>query len=246
MSAATAVTRRIAGASLSPLSASMEAASRRGSGRRRRAANTAAASVELMTAASSRANPQRRAQQPDGDRGGHPDADPDADGGQGDPRPDRPPHVRPPGGQPTLGQDDDQRGDAEVLGELGVLELDAEAALPQREAQRQVQQEAGQPEPVGHPERHGRDEHDDRPDRQGDGDGGVHRRSPHGAVFRAERPTPSARAERCRRPSGRAGGRPPARAEVSGSPPENVDGAPPEASGSPPEVCLGVRGEWRA
>ena len=127
---ASAVTRRIAGASLSPLSASSEAAIRRGSGSRRRVANTAAASVELMTAASSSANPQSQSEQPDGDRGGHPDADRDADGRQGEPRPDRPPDVAPAGGQTALGQDDDQGGDAEGLGELEVLELDPERRSP--------------------------------------------------------------------------------------------------------------------
>ena len=54
VSASTA-TSRMAGASLSPLSASSDAAMRRGSGSRRRVAKTAAASVELMTAASSSA-----------------------------------------------------------------------------------------------------------------------------------------------------------------------------------------------
>jgi hypothetical protein len=55
---ASAVTSRMTGASLRPLSASREAASRRGRGSRRRVAKTAAASVELMTAASRRAKPQ--------------------------------------------------------------------------------------------------------------------------------------------------------------------------------------------
>ena len=54
VSASTA-TSRMTGASLSPLSASSAAAIRRGSGSRRSVAKTAAASVELITAASSSA-----------------------------------------------------------------------------------------------------------------------------------------------------------------------------------------------
>ena len=55
---ARATTSRITGASLSPLSASSAAAIRRGNGSRRNVAKTAAASVEVMTAAIRSASPQ--------------------------------------------------------------------------------------------------------------------------------------------------------------------------------------------
>ena len=109
----------------------------------------------------------------------------DADGRQREPGPDGPPHVGPPGGQTTLGEDDDQRGDAEGLGELGVLELarrgrsrPARGRAPGRAAGWAGR--AGRPA-GGRPPPRGRRAHR----RQGDGDRGVHRPPlPMGAVSR--------------------------------------------------------------
>ena len=72
----------------------------------------------------------------------------------------------------------------EGLGERGVLELDAEPALAQRDAEREVEQQAGQAEPVGQPEGDRGDEDDEGADGERDGDRGVHRRAPMGAVSR--------------------------------------------------------------
>ncbi len=96
--------------------------------------------------------------------GHHRHRDGDADGGQGEADPHRGPEVAPAGGQSTFGQDDRQRREAQRLGDLRVLELDADELLAQQDAHQQVDQQAGQTGPRGDP--HGEDRQD--------GDGRAH------------------------------------------------------------------------
>jgi hypothetical protein len=74
----------------------------------------------------------------------------------------------PPRGQPALRDDHDERAEAERAGELGVFELDAHPRLAQRDADRQVDEEAGQAQAGGEAHRADGHEHDDRPHEQGD------------------------------------------------------------------------------
>ena len=66
----------------------------------------------------------------------------DADGRQRDAQPHHRPDLRPRRGQATFGQDQDQRGEAERVRDLGVVELEAEPGLPQRDADEQVDEQA--------------------------------------------------------------------------------------------------------
>ena len=125
-------------------------------------AKTAAASVELTTAADQQRDAPGQPSSQTPTAAVTDDADHDPDRGQREPRPDRPAHVGPPRGQTALGEDDHQRRDPEGLGQRDVLEVDAEPALPQRDAERQVEQQAGQPEPVGQPQGDRGDQDDER------------------------------------------------------------------------------------
>ena len=57
--------------------------------------------------------------------------------------------VGPPGGEPALDEDDGEGGGAEVLRELGVVELQAESVLAEGHAEGEEQQQARQPEAGG-------------------------------------------------------------------------------------------------
>ena len=74
----------------------------------------------------------------------HQHADPDADGGQRDTQPHHRPDVRPGRGQSTFGQDQDQRGEAERVRQLGVVEAQPDAGLTEGNAHQQVDEQAGQ------------------------------------------------------------------------------------------------------
>jgi hypothetical protein len=82
---------------------------------------------------------------------GHPDADHNAQSGQCDAQPQRRPHLRPARGEAALGQDQDQGGEPERLGERGVVEPDAEAGLADRDADSQVEQQRRETEADRHP-----------------------------------------------------------------------------------------------
>ena len=100
------------------------------------------------------------------EHGHHQHADPDADGRQRDTEPHHRPDVGPGRGQSTFGQDQDQRGEAERVGKLGVVEAQPEAGLTERDAHQQVDEQAGQPE--AHADAHGQDreEQHSRPDQE--------------------------------------------------------------------------------
>ncbi len=70
--------------------------------------------------------------------------DRDADRGQREAEPHRGSDLAPAGGQTALGQDDRQGREAEGVRQLGVLEPDAEAGLPERHAHQQVDEQRGQ------------------------------------------------------------------------------------------------------
>ena len=133
-------TRMTAGASLKPDSASSSPPSRRGSGTTRITENTAAASVLDTMAPSNRASCQFMPSSQctaaavtsvltaDTHRGQH------AGGSE---------HfadVAEPGGQTALDQDDAQRGGADVLGQLSVVEVQAEPVLANKHAHPEEQQ----------------------------------------------------------------------------------------------------------
>ena len=63
------------------------------------------------------------------------------------------------GGQPALGEDDDQRAVAQDGRDLGVVQIQAGNGPPDQQAQQQEQQQAGQPEPAG--QAHGQDRRQD-------------------------------------------------------------------------------------
>jgi hypothetical protein len=76
--------------------------------------------------------------------------------------------VGPPGGQPAFGQDQHQRGETEVPGQLGVVERDVQRTrLAEQHAEAQEQQQGRQPDLGAEPSRrdggdqhHGREQHD--------------------------------------------------------------------------------------
>ena len=69
--------------------------------------------------------------------------------------------------QAALGQDDDQRGVADHLGQLGVVELDVEdAVLPHGDADAEVHEQAGQPAAGRNAYRRDGDQQDERADQQ--------------------------------------------------------------------------------
>ena len=72
----------------------------------------------------------------------------------------------------------------ERAGQLGVVELDAEAGLADHHAERQVDQEAGHAEPGGEPHRADRDQQHGRADQQREVQPGRHRRPARAAVTR--------------------------------------------------------------
>ena len=80
------------------------------------------------------------------------------------PRPSAGRTVRPAGGEAALGQDEDERGEPERLGERGVGELDAQHRLAEHDPDAEVEQQRGQAEPHGHPDRDDADQHDARRD----------------------------------------------------------------------------------
>ena len=141
------------GASLKPDSASSIPASRRGSGTRRSTEKTAAASVEGEHGAEQQRQRPVQAEQEVGAEAPTTTTETAvptvaSTRGRGDRRPDR----RPAGGQPALGQDQHQGGVAEDCGELGVVELDAEAALAEHQAEPEVEQQRGQAGADGQPD----------------------------------------------------------------------------------------------
>ena len=115
------------------------------SGSRRSTENTAAASVEATTLPRMTAVRARRRAPARASPRHHRDADGDADRRQHDGERQRRPDDRPAGGQPALGQDQRQREQPEVGGELVVGELDAEARLADRQADGQVDEQRRQP-----------------------------------------------------------------------------------------------------
>ena len=126
----------------------------------------------------------------------------DAHGREGQPGSDRAAYVAPPRGQTTLREDDDQGRHAEGLGEREVLELHPEAALAEGDAEREVEQQAGQPGPVGDPEGDRRHEDDHGADREGHGDRRCSPGSPHALSLSYRRPRPGAARRRRRRRAG--------------------------------------------
>ena len=163
----TSSTRMITGASLTPDSASSVPASRALSGTRRSVEKIAAASVDDRIAPHSTASCHRRSSDVVRDHRDDRDADADADRRERErerqPRPDR----LPAGGDAALGQDDHQRGDADRLRELEVVERD-QARAAERRADAEVEQQAGQSGAGRQPDRDDRDDQDRSTDEQGD------------------------------------------------------------------------------
>ena len=75
----------------------------------------------------------------------------DPDRGQQRGQADRGPDVAPLGGQSALGQDDHQSGEAERLGQVGVLELDPETRSPITIPSTRNSSSDGQPDPRADP-----------------------------------------------------------------------------------------------
>jgi hypothetical protein len=96
----------------------------------------------------------------------HRHADAHADGGEHRGRRHRPADLLPLGVQAAFGQDQHQGGVAQHLGELGIVELHAEAVLPDDDADAQIEQEAGQSAAGGQPDRRHGDEQDERTDQK--------------------------------------------------------------------------------
>jgi hypothetical protein len=94
------------------------------------------------------------------------DGDRDTDGRERDPQPHRGLGVAPAGGQPALGEDHRQSSEADGVGDLGVLELDADAGLSQGDAHHQVDQQARQAGAAREPDREDRGEGDGRAHQQ--------------------------------------------------------------------------------
>ena len=85
------------------------------------------------------------------------------------PRPEGGADRRPPGGEAAVGEDEDERGDAERLGEAGVVEPDAQARLAQRHPDPEVDQQRGQADAGGQAYREHGDEDDARTDAEQEG-----------------------------------------------------------------------------
>jgi hypothetical protein len=92
------------------------------------------------------------------------DADQHRHGGERDTEAERGAHRPPVGGEAALGQDEDERRETERLGERGVVELDAQHRLPEHHPDAEVEEQRGQAEPHGHPDRDDADQHDPRRD----------------------------------------------------------------------------------
>ena len=152
------------GASFMPDSSSSAPESRLLTPTPRSTLNTAAASVEDSTAPHSSAVRHSRSEQEVQRGPDDADADQHRHGGERDAEAERGAHRPPVGGQPALGQDEDERGEPERLGERGVVELDAQHRLPEHHPDAEVEQQRGQAEPHGHPDRDDADQHDPRRD----------------------------------------------------------------------------------
>jgi hypothetical protein len=90
----------------------------------------------------------------------HADADQHRHGGERDPQPERGAHRAPVGGEAALSQDEDEGREPERFGERGVGELDAQHRLAEHDPDAEVEQQRGQAEPHGHPDRDDADQHD--------------------------------------------------------------------------------------
>ena len=100
-------------------------------------------------------------------RRGDAHADRDADGRQHGGRRQRGFDLLPLRAQTALGQDHDQGGVADDLGQLGVVELDvADAVLPDGDADAEVDEQAGEPAAGRDADRRHGDEQDERADEQ--------------------------------------------------------------------------------
>ncbi len=74
--------------------------------------------------------------------------------------------MSPAGRQPAFGQDQHQGAEPQRLRQPGVIEPDTRARLAEGQPQAQEHQQARQPDPVRHPGRHDRREHDRGADQQ--------------------------------------------------------------------------------
>ena len=116
------------GASFMPDSSSSAPESRLLTPTPRSTLKTAAASVEDSTAPHSSAVRQSRSEQEVQRGPDDADADQHRHGGERDAEAERGAHRAPVGGEPALGQDEDEGREPERLGERGVVELDAQHA----------------------------------------------------------------------------------------------------------------------
>ena len=115
--------------------------------------------------------PPAQAEQPVRAGRDHADADDDPHGGQRDRRGGGPPGVLPVGGEAAFRQDQHQRDKPERLGQVRVVEPDAEAALAERQAESEEDEECGQAGAVRQPGRHDGREHRGRADQQVESEG---------------------------------------------------------------------------
>ena len=92
----------------------------------------------------------------------------DPDGGEHRGRGDRAPDAGPLRRQPTLDEDEDERGVPEHLGQLLVVVADAEAGLAEDQADAEVDEQRGQAGPHRQAHRRHRDDEDEAADEQGD------------------------------------------------------------------------------
>ena len=86
------------------------------------------------------------------------------------------PDLMPPGREPTLGQDERQRGQPQATSKLRIVELHPEPCWPQHHADEQEEQQRRQPETTPDPNRQGSEQDDDRGEQQGKvehGHGGI-------------------------------------------------------------------------
>jgi hypothetical protein len=140
--------------------------------------------------------PVQAEDQVDGDTDHH-DAHHHADRGQRRGQTQHRAQRAPPGGQAALRDDHDERAEAEGPGQVGVVEPDAEAGLPDDHADRQVDQEAGHAQAGGQP---------DRPDRHQQHRGADQQRTVQPAAHVMPAPSPRLSAGPRRPPAGRPGG----------------------------------------
>ena len=93
-------------------------------------------------------NPERQSEDVVPEQGHQADADPDANRGQQCRQDGRGPDVAPLGGETALGQDHHQRGKAECLRKIGIVEGDSDAGFAHHHAETEEQQQrrAGRPE----------------------------------------------------------------------------------------------------